>query len=101
MPVLADAFQSPNSADVAAQNSSDTVFTPYVNAISARAQSDISLEVQGKLANHITSDEIIIHWKRRWAVTIAGIAVLVTTIVGLGWAIAEVRRQGTGLTWTS
>jgi predicted AlkP superfamily pyrophosphatase or phosphodiesterase len=99
--VLADAFQSQNSADVTTQNTSDAVYSPMVNAISSRAQSDISLEVKGKLANHIPSDEIIIHWKRRWAVTIAGVAVLLTTIVGLGWAIAEVRRQGTGLTWTS
>jgi hypothetical protein len=99
--VLADAFQNPNSADVTAQNRTDTMYAPMVNALMKRAQSDISLEKRGALANYVPSDEIIIHWKRRWAVTIVGVVVLLTTVVGLGWAISEVRRQGTGLTWTS
>jgi hypothetical protein len=99
--VLADAFQNPNSADLATQNRTDAMYTPMVDALMKRAQSDISLENRGLLANYVPSDEIIIHWKRRWAVTIVGVVVLLTTVVGLGWAIAEVRRQGTGLTWTS
>jgi arylsulfatase A-like enzyme len=99
--VLADAFQTPNSADATTQNRTDAMYTPMVDALMKRAQSDISLEKRGLLANEIPSDEIIIHWKRRWAVTIVGVVVLLTTVVGLGWAISEVRRQGTGLTWTS
>lgn len=99
--VLADAFQQPNSADVAAQTAATAEFAPYVQALIDRANSDISLERRGLLANHIPSDEVIIHWKRRWAVTIAGALVILGTAVGLGWAIVEVRRQGTGLTWTS
>jgi len=99
--VLADAFQNPNTGDLTTQNRTDAMYTPMVDALMKRAQSDISLENRGLLANYVPSDEIIIHWKRRWAVTIVGVVVLLTTVVGLGWAIAEVRRQGTGLTWTS
>jgi hypothetical protein len=99
--VLADAFQNPNPSDVTAQNNSDTTLTPIVAAIKARAASDIKLEAEGKLANYIPSNEVIIHWKRRWAVTIAGGVVLVGTVIFLAWAVAEVRRQGTGLKWTA
>jgi hypothetical protein len=99
--VLADAFQQPVAADVTAQNRSDTTQSVYVNALSQRAASDIKLEQEGKLPNVVTSDEIIIHWKRRLAATIAGIVVLIVTAAGLSIAIKEVRRQGTGLTWTA
>lgn len=97
--VLADAFQNPNPADVAAQNQSDATQSVYVTALSQRATRDLLLERQGKLPNAIPADEIIDHWKRRLAVTIAGAMVLIVTVIGLAWAIAEVRRQGTGLTW--
>lgn len=99
--VLADAFQTPTAADVAIQNRSDATMNVYVNALSQRASSDVKLESEGKLPNTIPGDEIIIHWKRRWAVTIAGILVLLGTGLGLSFAIREVRRQGTGLTWTA
>jgi predicted AlkP superfamily pyrophosphatase or phosphodiesterase len=97
--VLADAFQQPNSADVAKQNSMNTVMSPFVTALSQRANSDLTLEAHGKLPNFIPGDEIIIHWKQRWAVTIAGAAVLIGTAIALGWAVMAVRRQGTGLEW--
>jgi hypothetical protein len=99
--VLADAFQSPAASDVTAQNASDATLGPIVSALQQRATSDIALEKAGKLANFVPSNEIVIHWKRRWAVTIAGAVVLVATAVGLAWAVAEVRRQGTGLKWTA
>jgi predicted AlkP superfamily pyrophosphatase or phosphodiesterase len=99
--VLADAFQSPNAQDVTTQTRMDTQFTPMVQALAARAANDTELEAKGQLPNVVTADETIIHWKRRWAVTIAGALVLVFTAIGLGWAITEVKRQGTGLTWTS
>jgi predicted AlkP superfamily pyrophosphatase or phosphodiesterase len=99
--VLADAFQNPNPADVTKQNNEDATLGPIVTALQQRATSDIALERAGKLANYIPSNEIVIHWKRRWAVTIAGAVVLVATAIGLAWAIAEVRRQGTGLKWTA
>ncbi len=99
--VLADAFQQPNSADVAKQNSMNTVMSPFVTALSQRANSDLTLEAHGKLPNFIPGDEIIIHWKQRWAVTIAGAAVLIGTAIALGWAVMAVRRQGTGLEWTA
>jgi hypothetical protein len=72
-----------------------------VAALSQRATSDLRLEAQGKLPNFIPGDEIVIHWKRRWAVTIAGAAVLIGTAIALAWAVMEVRRQGTGLEWTA
>jgi predicted AlkP superfamily pyrophosphatase or phosphodiesterase len=97
--VLADAFQNPNAADTAAQTQSDATQGVLVNTLMQRAQHDLSLERAGKLANFIPGDEVIIHWKRRWAVTIAGTVVLIGTAIGLAWAIAEVRRRGTGLTW--
>jgi hypothetical protein len=99
--VLADAFQQPNPADVAKQDSLDRTMSVYVDALAQRAQSDIKLEAEGKLPNFIPGNEIIIHWKRRWAVTIAGVVVLIGTAIGLAWAAAEVRRQGTGLKWTA
>lgn len=99
--VLADAFQSPNPADVTAQNNSDATLTPIVAALKARGASDIRLEAAGKIANFVPSNEVIIHWKRRWAVTAAGAVVLLGTIIFLAWAVAEVRRQGTGLKWTA
>ncbi|GAC1521213.1 MAG: alkaline phosphatase family protein [Chloroflexota bacterium] len=99
--VLADAFQHPNAADVATQSKSDVDLNIYVNALAQRAASDTQLENQGKLPNSIPGDEVIIHWKRRWAVTIAGVLVLLGTAVGMTIAIKEVRRQGTGLNWTA
>jgi predicted AlkP superfamily pyrophosphatase or phosphodiesterase len=99
--VLADAFQNPNAQDVAKQNTMNAEFAPMVQALSARAASDTTLEAKGLLPNEIPADEVVIHWKRRWAVTIAGGCVLVFTLVGLGWAITEVKRQGTHITWTS
>ncbi|MGH2448763.1 MAG: alkaline phosphatase family protein [Chloroflexota bacterium] len=98
--VLADAFQHPNPSDVARQTQANTVFNPYVAAISQRAASDIKLEAEGKLPNFIPSDEIIVHWKRRLAVTVAGGVLLLGSAIVLGWMVVEVRRKGTGLTWT-
>jgi hypothetical protein len=97
--VLADAFQTPHPADTARQAASDASQSTYVAALMQRAQSDIKLEAEGKLPNSIPSDEVIIHWKRRIAVTIAGAVVLIVAAVGLAWAVAAVRRQGTGLVW--
>jgi hypothetical protein len=99
--VLADAFQQPLAADTAIQARSDQSIGAYADALSQRAASDVKLEQEGQLPNVIPSDEIIIHWKRRWAVTIAGAFVLIITAVGLAIAIKEVRRQGTGLSWTA
>lgn len=99
--VLADAFQNPTPSDVSAQNASDATLNPIVTALQQRAAGDIKLEAQGKLANYVPSNEVIIHWKRRWAVTIAGAVVLVGTAIFLAWAVSEVRRQGTGLKWTA
>ncbi len=98
--VLADAFSSPIASETAAQNASDVSQTVYVNALSQRAQHDLSLEKQNLLPNSIPSDEVIIHWKRRLAVTIAAAVVLVGTAIALAWMVAEVRRKGTGLAWT-
>ena len=98
--VLADAFQQPNSADATAQDTSDQTLNVYVNALTQRAQKDVRLEAAGKIPNFIPQDELPpIHWKRRLAVTVAGAVVLILAAIGLAWAIAEVRRQGTGLTW--
>jgi arylsulfatase A-like enzyme len=99
--VLADAFQQPVSTDVAKQNSLNEVMSPFVTALSQRATSDLKLEAAGKLPNFIPSDEVIIHWKRRWAVTIAGAVVLIGTAIAVAWAAMTVRRQGTGLEWTA
>jgi hypothetical protein len=100
--VLADAFQQPNTADVSAQAAADSTTGVYVTALMQRAQHDIYLEAHGKLANFIPADEQpVIHWKRRIAVTIGGIVALIGTGIFLAWAIAEVRRQGTGLQWTA
>jgi len=99
--VLADAFQQPNPTDVTLQAQSDATNDVYVTALQQRAQSDVKLEAEGKLANFIPSNEITIHWKRRLAVTLGAAAVLIVLAIGLGWAIVTVRRQGTGLTWTA
>ena len=98
--VLADAFQTPNAADTAKQQQADALYTPMVRALSQRAASDIKLEAEGKLPNFIPSDEIIIHWKRRLAVTAACALVLIGTAIGAWWAISGVRK-GTGLQWTT
>lgn len=98
--VLADAFQQPNPADLAPQRAATAQFAPMVVALQRRARSDIKLAAEGKLPNFIPSNEIIIHWKRRLAVTVAGAGVLIGTGAVLAWAIKEVRRGGTGLTWT-
>jgi Type I phosphodiesterase / nucleotide pyrophosphatase len=97
--VLADAFQNPNAADVAAQSNLDATMGVFVDALAQRAQSDISLEQKGQLPNYVPANEVIDHWKRRWAVTIAGAALLIGTAIALAWAVREVRRQGTGLQW--
>ncbi|GAC1444763.1 MAG: hypothetical protein NVSMB52_04430 [Chloroflexota bacterium] len=100
--VLADAFQQPVGADVSAQAALDATQNVYVDALSQRAQSDSRLEASGKLPNTIPGDEMLpIHWKRRIAVTIAGILVLIVTGIGLAWAIGGVRKRGTGLLWTT
>jgi len=72
-----------------------------VAALQSRAKKDIQLEAEGKLPNYIPPDEIIVHWKRRLAVTVVGGGVLAGAIGILAWAVKSVRQQGTGLTWTS
>lgn len=99
--VLADAFQHPNPTDVAAQNALDATQSVYVNALAQRAQSDISLEKRGLLANYIPPDEYINHWKRKLAVEIGSAFLLLGTAIFLVWMIKEVRQQGTGLQWTA
>ena len=98
--VLADAFQTPHPADIHPHKVAAATFAPMVAALQKRAASDIKLAAEGKLPNTIPADEIIIHWKRRLAVTAVGVAVLMGTGAFLVWAIKEVRRQGTGLAWT-
>jgi predicted AlkP superfamily pyrophosphatase or phosphodiesterase len=98
--VLADAFQQPHPADVTAQQQSDSEMNLYVNALMARAQHDVALARQGLLPNAIPADEQpVIHWKRRLAVTAAGIGALGVTGGGLAKAVSAVRRQGTNLSW--
>jgi hypothetical protein len=98
--VLADAFQQPNQADLTAQNTSDQTLNVYVNALMQRAQMDLKMEAAGKIPNYIPPDERPpIHWKQRIAITIVGSVVVILLGFGLAWVIAEVRRQGTGLTW--
>lgn len=55
--VLADAFLRPVGSDINAQRKSDEALLPYVEALQARAQSDISLERTGKLPNPIQRGE--------------------------------------------
>jgi arylsulfatase A-like enzyme len=98
--VLADAFQRPYSADVAVQQHSDGEMNVYVDALIARAQHDVALARQGLLPNTVPADEQpAVHWKRRLAVTAAGIGVLGGTGAGLAKAVAAVRRQGSNLSW--
>ncbi len=98
--VLADAFQQPHPADAAIQKKSDAEMNVYVNALMARAQHDIYLAQHGLLPNAVPdSEQPVIHWKQRLAVTAAGIGVLGATGAGLAKAIAAVRRQGTKLSW--
>lgn len=98
--VLADAFQQPHPSDLSAQQQSDSQLHLHVNALIARANHDISLEKRGLLANTIPADELPIdHWKRKLAVTAAGIGVMGVTGAGLAKAISAVRKQGTGLDW--
>ncbi|MBV9281736.1 MAG: alkaline phosphatase family protein [Chloroflexi bacterium] len=98
--VLADAFQQPHPSDVALQRTSDAEMNVYVDALAARARQDISLAQRGLLPNAIPADEQPpIHWKRRLAVTAAGIGVLGATGAGLSKVIAAVRRQGSSLSW--
>ena len=98
--VLADAFQQPYSPDVTVQQQSDAEMNVYVDALIARAQHDVALARQGLLPNTVPADEQpVIHWKRRLAVTAAGIGVLGGTGAGLAKAVAAVRRQGTTLSW--
>jgi hypothetical protein len=44
-------------------------------------------------------EQPVIHWKRRLAVTAAGIGVLAATGGAMAKAVAAVRRQGTRLSW--
>lgn len=88
-------------SDSTVQKGADVKLAPMVHALSSRAARDTKLEQQGKLANTIPSDEVIIHWKRRLAVTAVGILVLIGTAIFVGWAVIEVRRQGSGLQWTA
>jgi hypothetical protein len=98
--VLADAFQQPHPSDVARQKQSDAEMNVYVNALLARARHDISLAQRGLLPNAVPADEQpVIHWKRRLAVTAAGVGVLGATGAGLAKAVAAVRRQGSSLSW--
>jgi hypothetical protein len=98
--VLADAFQQPHPADVTTQRQSDAEMNLYVNALMARAQHDITLARQGRLPNTVPADEQpVIHWKRRLAVTAAGIGALGATGAGLAKAIGAVRSQGSSLSW--
>lgn len=99
--VLADAFQNPHPADIAPHKASAAMLAPMVAALKQRAAGDIRLAAEGKLPNFIPADEIIIHWKRRLAVTVAGVAVLIGTGGFLAWSINEVKKRGTGLTWTA
>lgn len=98
--VLADVFQNPHPADIRPHLATATQFAPMVAALQKRAARDIKLAADGELPNHIPPDEIIFHWKRVWGVTAVGTAVLLGTGGALAWAITEVRRQGTGLTWS-
>jgi predicted AlkP superfamily pyrophosphatase or phosphodiesterase len=98
--VLADAFQQPHPSDVTAQQQSDAETNVYVNALMARAQHDVTLAKEGLLPNTIPADEQpVIHWKRRLAVTAAGVGALGVTAGGLAKAIGAVREQGTKLNW--
>jgi arylsulfatase A-like enzyme len=98
--VLADAFQQPHPTDVSAQQQSNTEMNAHVNALTARAQRDVYLAQHGLLPNTIPADEQPPdHWKRRLAVTAAGIGVLGATGAGVKKAVAAVRRQGTNLHW--
>lgn len=98
--VLADAFQQPHQADTVTQKKSDAEMNVHVNALVARAQHDVYLAQHGLLPNAVPADEQpVIHWKRRLAVTAAGIGILGGTGAGLGKAIAAIRRQGSNLTW--
>ncbi|GAC1400119.1 MAG: hypothetical protein NVSMB52_13740 [Chloroflexota bacterium] len=96
--VLADAFTHPNSADVAVQDRSSPQLDVYVNALMQRAQHDVQLERIGEIANSILPNESTGDSQHRWTVPITEGAVLLITGIGLAWALAEVRRQGTGLT---
>ncbi len=98
--VLADVFENPHPADISPHLGTATQFAPMVAALQKRAASDIKLAAEGNLPNHIPPDEIIFHWKRVLGVTAVGAAVMLGTGAALAWAIAEVRRQGTGLQWT-
>ncbi len=99
--VLADAFQTPHPDDVPPFKSTMAQLAPMVAALQRRAARDIKLAAEGQLPNFIPANEIVIHWKRRIAVTAAAAAVLVGAAGFLAWAVKEVRRQGTGLKWTA
>jgi predicted AlkP superfamily pyrophosphatase or phosphodiesterase len=98
--VLADAFQQPHAPDVTIQRQSDAAMNTYVDALQVRAKHDVALAKQGLLPNAVPADEQpVIHWKRRLAVTAAGIGVAGGAGAGLAKAIAAVRRQGSNLSW--
>ncbi len=98
--VLADAFQRPYSPDAGIQQQSDAEMNVYVNALITRAQHDVALARQGLLPNTVPADEQPpIHWKRRLAVTAAGVGVLGGASAGLAKAVAAVRRQESDLNW--
>lgn len=98
--VLADAFQRPMTPDVTTQNASSAQLNVHVNALVARAQSDIALTRRGLLPNVIPADEQpYIHWKRRLAVTAACITTLGATGGALAKIIPKVRKDGSTLKW--
>jgi predicted AlkP superfamily pyrophosphatase or phosphodiesterase len=98
--VLADAFQQPMAPDVATQNASSAQLNLHVNALMARAQSDISLAQRGLLPNVIPADEQpVVHWKRRLAVTAACITTLGATGGALAKIIPKIRKDGSTLHW--
>lgn len=98
--VLADAFQQPMQPDVTTQNATRAQLSAHVNALSARAKSDISLAQRGLLPNVVTPDEAPIdHWKRRLAVTAACVGTLVGTGGVMAKVIPKVRAGGSNLNW--
>jgi hypothetical protein len=98
--VLADAFQQPMAPDMATQNASSAQLNLHVNALMARAQSDVSLAQRGLLPNVIPADEQpVIHWKRRLAITAACITTLGATGGALAKIIPNVRKDGSTLNW--
>ena len=85
--VLADAFQNPVAADVAAQTRSDAAGNVYVTALMLRAQHDVVLERRGALANAV----IVTARKSGFPVLLGG-ALSLGMMLAVAWVVAEVRR---------